>query len=397
MRTVYFCTEREFPRGDAGANRILHMAKALQMQNWDTKVISLGHAKPEHWNNSLQCYLYQDVKYSVFPDYFAGKIGRIIRRLNSGRKCVEFLKQNKIGENDVVIVYSSSYGFCKPIYKYVHSDTKSQIIFDVVEWHQPFQFNTLSTRYIYKSFNKCFTELYPANRKVIVISELLKQHFAGCGCEVLKYPIYITPDTSCAKGSGVQGKLQLIYPGNPYQKDSLLTMLEGLDLLNRNEKNKVVLHLTGTRKTVLYMSIPGNEKMLEKLIAEGVVRIHEWMEYDELMKLYDSIDFAYIARPDNIVTQANFPSKVPELLNRGIPPIITNVGDISEYLTDGYDSIVMKDCTKESCVYAIRQCLKMNAAEISQFHLNAKNSAQNVFDFKKHAQEISDFLYAIKS
>ena len=397
MKTVYFCTERKFPRGDAGANRILHMAKALQLQNWDTKVISMGQAKAEHWDESLQCHIYQGIKYSVIPNYPVGKLGRIVRRIIAGKKCVDFLKQNEIEESDVVIVYSSNFWFCKPLYKYVHGYTMAQMIFDVVEWHQPFQFDTLSTRYIYRSFHKCFTKLFVANRKVIVISELLKQHFEERGCDALKYPIYITPDSKYAKGSGIEGKIQLIYPGNPYQKDSLITMLEGLDLLSREEKDKVVFHLTGTRKTILYMSIPGNEKLLERLIDEGVVKVHEWMEYDELMKLYDSIDFAYIARPDNIVTRANFPSKVPELLNKGIPPIITNVGDISEYLTDGYDSIILKNCTKESCVAAIRLCLKMGVDEISQFHLNAKSCAKNVFDYRNHAKEISDFLNTIKS
>lgn len=392
MRTVYFCTEREFPRGDAGANRILHMAKALQLHNWDTKVISMGHVKAEHWTYDLQSYVYQGVKYTVVPDYLFGKAGRVIRRLMAGRKCISFLKENELKKNDVVIVYSSSYNFCKPIFDYVRKNTKAQLIFDVVEWHQPFQFDTLSTKYIYKSFNKCFTKLFPANHKVIVISDLLKKHFEEQGCTVLKYPIYITPDSNCSRGSETEGKIQLIYPGNPYQKDSLITMLEGLALLNKKEKESIVFHLTGTKRSLLNMAIAGNESLLDELINDGIIKVHEWMEYDELMRLYDSIDFAYIARPDNRVTQANFPSKVPELLNKGIPPIITNVGDISEYLTDGNDSIIMESCTKESCARAIRICLAMNKAEIQQMHLNAKECARIKFDYRNFSEEISMFL-----
>lgn len=392
MRTVYFCTEREFPRGDAGANRILHMAKALQMQNWDTKVISLGHAKPEHWTEESGSYIYQSIKYEVVPEFGKGKLARIVRRIIAGNVEVEYLKRVQLNSEDVVIVYSSSYSFCKSIFKYVTKRTEAQLLFDVVEWHQPFQFSTFSTKYIYSSFKKCFDRLYPANEKVIVISERLKKHFEEKGCKVLKLPVYITPDSECSEGSEQKGKMKLIYPGNPYQKDSLEIMLEALSGLEDTEKMNVELHLTGTKRKLLEMSIPGKVDLLDKLVEKGIVIIHEWMDYEELIQLYNSIDFAFIARPNNIVTQSNFPSKVPELLNKGIPPIITSVGDIADYLTDGYDSILIKDCTKESCIAAIRRCLNLSRNEIIQMHHSAKECASEKFDYKVTANRLSDFL-----
>lgn len=391
MNTVYFCTERAFPRGDAGANRILHMAKALGMVNWRAKVYSMGHKNSDHWCETEKSYVYDGVPYETVAEYGMGKIGNIVRRLSAGYSCVAYLKRMKIKPGDAVIVYSSSYGFCRPVYEYVRRLRGVQLMFDVVEWHQPFQFDTLSTRYIYCSFKKCFDRLFGRTGKVIVISECLKKHFESIGCKALRLPIYITPDEKCATGSP-EGELHLIYPGNPYQKDSLEVMLKALDALDAVERTRVRFHLTSVKKAFLRMCIPNEEMLLERLVNEGIVIVHEWMEYEELMRLYDGMDFAFIARPDNIVTQANYPSKVPELMNRGIPPMITRVGDIALELTDGQDAVLMEECTPSVCCEAIRRCMRMTKAQVRAMHEAAKICAAQQFDYRLSAELLADFL-----
>ena len=392
MSTVYFCTERSFPRGDAGANRILHMAKALLLAGWDVKVYSMGHAKKEHWSGTLQEYVYDGVRYETVPEYPGGKLGRIVRRLSAGSCCRDFLEKEKLSAGDAVIVYSSNYTFCKAVQDYVSNIRGVKIIYDVVEWHQAFQFTSFRTRYIYHSFKRCFEKLYPSTGYVIAISRRLKEHFESKGCTVLKLPVYITPDEYMSSGSVENGRLNLIYPGNPYKKDSLEVMLGALNLLDSEERKNVVLHLTGTNLSLLKLGIPGKEWLLDALIDEGLVHVHEWMEYDELMELYDSIDFALIARPDNIVTQSNFPSKVPELMNRGIPAIITPVGDVAEYLTDGKDAVFVETCEAQSCTDAIRRCLNMTNEEIRAMHLQAKKTAVDRFDYRNSAAMLAAFL-----
>ena len=41
-KRLFICADRNFPRGDAGSNRILFMAKALQEKGWNVIVISTG-------------------------------------------------------------------------------------------------------------------------------------------------------------------------------------------------------------------------------------------------------------------------------------------------------------------------------------------------------------------
>ena len=49
-RRLIICADRSFPRGDAGANRILFMAKALQETDWDVFVISTGRNEEKYYD-----------------------------------------------------------------------------------------------------------------------------------------------------------------------------------------------------------------------------------------------------------------------------------------------------------------------------------------------------------
>lgn len=391
MKRVFFCVEHDFPRGDAGSNRVLHLAKAVALIGWTPIVIATGKSREMDYDISTGCFSYEGVRYYNLPVYGKGKISSAIKKINNARNTIKILKNLKLDSKDAVIVYSGMYIYCKPVSNYSHNTCHAKTIFDVVEWHQPFQFNHGKHNYRYKEYNRCFTKVFPSTGHVIAISDLLMNHFKSLNCKVLKLPVYITPDDNCAKGSS-DGILRLIYPGNPYGKDSLSVMLKAIDLLSDEEKRRVCLNLTGAKKTLLYKCVSSEKELLDKLIMSGNVKIYEWMEYDELLKLYDSMDFALIARPDNIVTQANFPSKVPELLNKGIPPIMTPVGDISDYLKDGENVIFFEKCDAYHCLEAIRKCMSMSKERISSMHFNAKVCAKEKFDYRISCTAFADYL-----
>lgn len=49
-KRLFICADRNFPRGDAGSNRILFMAKALQEKGWNVIVISTGKRNKQDYN-----------------------------------------------------------------------------------------------------------------------------------------------------------------------------------------------------------------------------------------------------------------------------------------------------------------------------------------------------------
>lgn len=75
-KRLFICADRNFPRGDAGSNRILFMAKALQEKGWKVIVISTGKRNKQDYNKEKDEYMYDGITYYniTFPD---NKIKRI--------------------------------------------------------------------------------------------------------------------------------------------------------------------------------------------------------------------------------------------------------------------------------------------------------------------------------
>ena len=81
-----------------------------------------------------------------------------------------------------------------------------------------------------------------------------------------------------------------------------------------------------------------SEEALNKL--SGVLVFHGRLEYAELLELYQNMDYLFLAREKNIITESNFPSKVPEMLVYGVIPVCSDVGDYTKlYLRTGENAI----------------------------------------------------------
>lgn len=392
MSKVIFCAERNFPAGDAGANRILYMAKALLDGGMSVKVFAMGQNKDENWDEETGHFLYKDVPYNNVPEYRLGKIGRIVRRIMAPSSIKKLLMQEKLGSGDKIIVYQPSKRFAETILNYVNKKTDAEVIFDIVEWHQPFQYAKGERDWRYKEEKYCFEKIYPQQKKLIVISSYLKEYFEKLGCQASVIPIYVDSTDSVYKRKKTDNRLNLIYPGNPYRKDAFSTMIQALDLLSDEERKRVVLHSTGVTKDLLLKCAEDNAELLGQMLENGTIVAHEWMDYEELMRLYQEMDFALIARDTNIVTKANYPSKVPELMNKGIPVLISRVGDIVADLIDNENAILFDPDSSEACMVAIQHALKMSDDEIMNMHNQAKLCSKSKFDYRLHIDELKNAL-----
>lgn len=391
-RRVIICTDRRFPRGDAGANRILFMAKALQETGWDVFVISIGRNEEKYYDKSRGCYSYEGVKYKNI-DISSNRYFRMVQHnFLGGKYVVKMMKSLSIISDDIIMLYSNLYSFSSAVISFANS-AKCKVACDIVEWHQSFQFSGGERGFRYKAYKKFFEELVPKTKNVIAISECLDKHFSSVGCHTTVIPIYVDTDNRKPWKREIDSNhLNLIYPGNPYRKDDLLSMLQAIEMLDDLEKEYVRFHLTGVNKSLLYSSISGNERLLDVLVDRGTVLIHSWMEYDELLKLYQKIDFALLARPVNKVTEANFPSKVPELMSTGIPVITNRVGDIVQYLDDGEDAFLYDEPTAKACREAIQRAIRLDNNERVRMSQKAYENAETKFNYHLCSKELDRFF-----
>ena len=388
-KKIYICASAHFPHGDAGANRIEYIAQALSLASYDVIVLSCGKT-PDSASFENGYVPYKGIRYRNLELTNATK-----EKLFSGYLMASLLKKCGAKKEDIVYIYGSNSLFVAPIVKFCKR-RKIKSVIDVVEWHQPFQYPKGEKDVRYQSSNKTFTKLSPRTNGIVSISECIRDYYVSQGCYTDVFPVIIDVENihfDMQKKSQDE-KIHLIYPGNPMHKDDIGVMLEGLALLSKEEQSKITMHLTGVKEEKLRAFLGNGQTVFDRL--GDTVCFHGWMEYDELIALYQSVDFLYMSRPDNLVTRANFPSKLPELMAYAVATIGNRVGDYYHYLTDGVDSVLFDRNTPEDCADAIRRVLSMTGEERRNMCQNARNTVCDKFDYKKWAKKLDEFMENLK-
>ena len=130
---------------------------------------------------------------------------------------------------------------------------------------------------------------------------------------------------------------------------------------------------------------------LEQL--KDVLIFHGRMEYSDLLNLYQEMDFLFLARERNIITESNFPSKVPEMLAYGTVPVCSKVGDYTNlYLKNGIDSIVFEGATPEACADAYRKAIAIASNEMKTMRANARKLAETKLDYRMWDRALKKFF-----
>ena len=386
-KRVFILSNSKLPHGDANSNYILYMSKALAYAGWD--VIAIGSHNGEdrtevQVDENLICVNIPFQKKKM-PMKIKGTLlfGNLIHR--------ELSKWN-INSDDYFILYGGYISLFSQIAKKYQCIPKKHIITCVVEWPMASQYKFGKLDPVYLLWHRIFYKWMPYWGKVIVISKNLQRHFDALSCSTFYLPPLIDSEESglgevCENGNPVK----FIYAGAFSKKDALESMLIALDLLSGEELEKFQFHITNNKPEQIKEYLGKYGYILDKF--KNILHIHGWLEYEELMSLYSTADYLLLARPNNQYTISNFPSKVPEMMNYGIVPVCTRVGDYTEdFLTDNVDSIIFDGCEPEDCANAIRRAISKSFEERQQLKNNSKENSKTMFDYRSWSNRLNKFL-----
>lgn len=385
MGRIFICAERRFPKVDAASNRIQYNAEALMVCGHQVIVIGLGENNESDFDVETKSYKYKGIIYDNLN--FISSDG-----VKNGAECIKKLEKYDINYQDIAIVYTSNAFFGRKVAKYFQKNKAQKIIFDVVEWFQPFQYKFGRFDPRLWLYNYCFRYIYSSGKYVIAISKKIENYFKSIGCKTLLLPIITDVEdySFCPENKRNNEVIQLIYPGNPDKKDDIALMLKALDSLDDKYKKKLHFHMTGMSDQKLRKILGKDEYLIDKL--NGTFTRHDWMTAEDLQALYNQMNFLFMARPINDSTLSNFPSKVPELLACGICPITNKVGDFIEYLEDGKNAILYEACTLESCLSVLKRVSQYTPEDLSAFAREGRKLAKEQFQYQKWVKVVNDFL-----
>lgn len=376
-RRVIICGWFFYPRGGAISNYVQYLGKALQRENYEVEIwSSLNYEYP-----LVDGGMYDDfLVYDIQPHHRFS----LLRRLMDGKMYHAYfrhrLRQFHLNENDVVIISPSFKGLD------VLMQEKRQIGFKTVgiplEWFGREQYDNEIAAYkgeLRFRRNREHDLLFP-------ISYHIREQFPDTPCLVL--PCMTDTEVVSVQAKKIE-KYSFIFPANGMMKDALQEMLFGLGSLTEEELNGIEFHLLGITQEKLDGIL--NDTMRKKLSC--VLIRHDWMKYNELANLYNKMHFLFLAREINQMTRSNFPSKVPEAMTYGVVPVVSRVGDYTKYyLKDGENSLIFDGCNALVCAKAIRRALALSYAEYEDLSRGARNSAEELFDYRQWSKRIYDYI-----
>lgn len=385
-KRAFICGLVNFPRGGASSNYVQYLAAALQETGYE--VIVVTNINPEY--RKLADYRGFVLEKILIPSNELFK--KIFYKYTIGGRFVKKLSKYQLTENDRVILYTHHSLLAKKVVDYARKcGAKAGICLVECFAADDFANGKFDRQYIEEQ--KIYRIAQEACDFIFPISTIIQSRFPESQKKTFCLPILAdTKEYPYLKMQTDQVK-RFIYPANGRMKDGLQDMLEAIGEILAATQESIEFHFCGV-----------SEESVEKGLQEGQFRtenkkrifVHKWMKYDELIKLYQTMDFLLLAREDRQMTRANFPSKVPELLTFGVIPIASNVGDYTHFYLQNQENCIMMDgCSKAVIVDAIQQALQMDWNTVKKMSQNARRLAEIKFDYSVWSADIGKFLDSI--
>lgn len=233
-------------------------------------------------------------------------------------------------------------------------------------------------------------------RNAITVSTYIESFLLRKKVKVLRLPPMVDDDHIHKRKENryTQKKLSFIYPGGDYKKDRIDNIVRAFSLLSDEDLERVEVHFSGIKKEII-------EQLVDKSVIDrlkDVLIVHPWLDKNEYIDLLNAMDYCMILRDDNRITRANFPSKIPEVMNCGVIPIVSVVGDYTSlYLKDGVDSLFVNGSGAAEGKEVILRAMKMTHYERERMRENVEVCVKRHFKISRWCNETRVFIERVKA
>lgn len=373
MKRMYFILDGEFPRNGAITNYIQYLALCAQGAGFATIVLSQRNDEFVTKENPV----YKNIiikEISLSKDRFIQRI-----QLKSGfvYRRIRVLKDDLIGRQDVVVAVSRNEYFLKALLR-LRKKKRFKIVGTVLELFAREDFDGDQGESRYLAYKKILDNYITQYDLVLPISTLIQDYFREKGCKTFLLPIMADNGEYRIKEKRFD-KCRMIIPAMGKMKDALSIMIMSYMALDQKERDRTELHLCGIKKEQVAQILSEEEL---RMFSKSAV-FHKWMKYDELVELYQSMNFLLLARDDCQMTRANFPSKVPEVMTYGVVPIVSDIGDYTRYyLEDNVNSLFFPNLDVETCAGVLRSAIDMDHEVYMSLSKAARKCVEERFDYR---------------
>lgn len=379
MRRVFIQAYCGYPHGGALANYVENLAKTIIYAGYE--VILVTDISKEY--DGCSSIGFRPLIH-VEPVMPSENEEILLRQRKTGycRERLGVLEEYEVTKDDRVIVLAlRNEIFLEKLFDY-RDEVGFKVICGVLELFTEEHYKTTEE---YQDYIHIRDEVYLRGDAMLTVSSYIVQYYTEKGMTMYLLPPIIDYSDYEMKPKEMD-KYRFIIPG---RKDSFRAMIDAFSSLKGEEIDHLELHLCMVNEEIVKAMM--EEAECKKLMQYTV--IHEWMNYEELINLYQQMHFLVIARDICQRTLANFPSKVPECMALGIVPIVSDVGDYTRlYLSNGKDSIFIEGDSVGKIRDAVRFALSLSEAAYKEYSENARVTVQEQLDYHLWITTVREML-----
>lgn len=391
MNIIYLGSFR-FPKGDAAAARVLNNARILQELKHKVSILSFGGDKGDEWQ------YYEGIPYLVTSDMDTHSWKeRFARYTKPYPKCRELIKQ-MVDDIDTIICYNLTYSFSKWLIPFCKKNKKN-IIVDVTEWYSPQEMPGGRWTPIYWMSEFYMKHILNTIPNRILISNYLINHYPS-GNNLLLPPLVNVRDAKwfpkdCLYPEEIvshQG-LRILYSGTPNNKDLLGKIISAtLDLLLETKRIQIIIAGVNEEQGLMFF-----EKESDYLDNKQHFVFLGRIPQDMVPAYYQIADFSAIIREPTRKNMAGFPTKMAESMAAGCPVIASVFSDMTDYIEDGKNGIIVSDYSVEAIKEGMKRILTLSSNQINDMKLYAKRCGESRFDYRNYIDKVNSFIMKLSN
>lgn len=189
-----------------------------------------------------------------------------------------------------------------------------------------------------------YKKLWKKLNNIIVISKNLKDFFIENGVDpsrILIVNMIVDPSRFNGLERNQEGTKYIAYCGNVNKdsKDGVDDLLHAFEIYQQTIKDRklyIIGPIVSEEQKIKYEKYLKLSRIIDDVVFIGSV------SPSEIPQLLLNAEMLVLARPDNIQAKYGFPTKVGEYLLSGRPNVLTDVGNISDFLIDGENAYIAR-------------------------------------------------------
>ncbi len=138
------------------------------------------------------------------------------------------------------------------------------------------------------------------------------------------------------------------------------------------------------------------DNIVHQLGIESKVKIIAYLTRSEILKYIIHADILVMVRAKDIESDASYPSKLTEFLATGRPVVSVNVGEVSDYLTDGINAYLVQPGNVEELAEKLTYIYNnYDAAKV--VGIKGEELVHSVFNYNYQAKRMIKFIQSLNN